>query len=107
VDHAAVLEAADKEAFFAAFPRLVSTDYRGRSKAEKRRLVEDEYIAVDHEIKICKLIYSQHGCDSSWEDIFRDNVPQLKEKLRGIRIALSSDASDDDDDDDDDEVDIL
>ena len=42
---------------------------------------------VNNEINTSELVYSHHGCDS-WEDIFRDNVPELEEKARGIQIAI-------------------
>jgi len=42
---------------------------------------------VNNEINTSELVYSYHGCDS-WEDIFRDNVPELEEKARGIQIAI-------------------
>lgn len=50
-------------------------------------VLKEEYKKVQEEIDACELIYSLHGCDS-WEDMFRDNVPELVEKLRGIQIAI-------------------
>jgi len=85
------LKKASHQAFLEAFPRLKEKDvhYTERSKADQRRLLEDEYIKTQHEIDINELIYHNHGCDS-WEDVFRDKIPQLKERCYGIRVALET-----------------
>lgn len=51
--------------------------------------MNDELKKVSHEIKISKLIYSLHSCDS-YEDIFRDNIPLLKNKKEGIIIVIKN-----------------
>ena len=54
-------------------------------------ILSEELIRVENEIEVSQLIYSLHGCDS-WEDMFRDNVPELEEKCRGIQIAIDEEA---------------
>lgn len=56
-------------------------------ESEKLELLNKELIKVKHEIKISKLIYNYHECDS-YEDIFRDNLPMLKNKMNGILYAI-------------------
>ena len=55
-------------------------------------ILSDELIRVENEIEVSQLIYSLHGCDS-WEDMFRDNVPELEEKCRGIQIAIDEETA--------------
>ena len=54
---------------------------------EQLELLKKELNKIEHEIKISQLIYSYHGCDS-YEDLFRDNIPLLKEKYDGILYAI-------------------
>ena len=56
---------------------------------QQLELLKKELEKVKHEIHISKLIYSNHGCDS-YEDLFRDNVPRLIEKMEGIQIAIDN-----------------
>ena len=44
---------------------------------------------VEHEICISELIYSLHGTDT-YEELFRDNVPNLQDKRTGIVEAIES-----------------
>lgn len=88
------LEKASEAAFLAAFPRIqkgvaIHLDYTERNREEKRRLLEDEYIAVQHEIQISKLVNACHNCDD-WDDILKDSIPRLETKCRGIRLALEA-----------------
>ena len=90
----ASLEKASEAAFLAAFPRIQKqvsdrVVYAERTREDQRRLLEDEYIAVQHEIQISQLVNACHNCDD-WDDIFKDNIPRLKEKCRGIRLALEA-----------------
>lgn len=50
-------------------------------------ILKSEYKKVKDEIRASEVIYSYHGCDS-YEDLFRDNIPLLKEKLEGIKISI-------------------
>lgn len=59
------------------------------SSEEQLELLKKELDKVKHEINISKLIYSCHECDS-YEDLFRDNIPRLIEKMDGIQIAIDS-----------------
>lgn len=56
---------------------------------QKLTFLEEELKKVLHEIKISKLIYSLHGCDS-YEELFRDNIPLLNDKKEGIIIAIKN-----------------
>ena len=51
------------------------------------KILEDEMVRVQNEIEVNELIYSLHGCDS-WQDMFKDNVPELEERCRGIQVAI-------------------
>ena len=63
--------------------------YNLLSVEKQLELLKKELEKVKHEINISKLIYSNHGCDS-YEDLFRDNVPRLIEKMEGIQIAIDT-----------------
>lgn len=63
--------------------------YNLLSGEQQLELLKKELEKVKHEINISKLIYSNHGCDS-YEDLFRDNIPQLIEKMEGIQIAIDN-----------------
>ncbi len=64
-------------------------DYTDLPHEKKLNLLNEELLKVKHEINISKLIYRYHECDS-YEDIFRDNVPRLEDKLNGILIAIKN-----------------
>lgn len=58
------------------------------SLEERKKLLEIYLIFCKKEPEIYSLIYSYHGCDS-WEDIFRDyDIRELRDKARGVQIAL-------------------
>ena len=63
--------------------------YHVLTHEEQIELLKKELSKIEHEINISKLIYSFHGCDS-YEDLFRDNVPRLIEKMEGIQIAIDT-----------------
>jgi hypothetical protein len=55
---------------------------------DKIKLLELYLIISKNETKIFDLIYRHHGCDS-YEDIFRDyDIKFMKDKTRGVEIAL-------------------
>jgi len=54
---------------------------------EQIALMKKEIDKIEHEIAICELVYGCHGEDS-YEDLFRDNIPLLKEKIKGILYAI-------------------
>lgn len=62
-------------------------DYTKLSYDEQLEVLNKELIRVKNEIGISELIYSNHGCDS-YEDLFRDNIPLLKQKCDGILYAI-------------------
>jgi hypothetical protein len=70
------------------------------SSQQQLELLKKELERVKHEINISKLIYSCHGCDS-YEDLFRDNIPRLTEKMDGIQIAIDTYNNSDDSDNSD------
>jgi hypothetical protein len=63
------------------------SNYFSLSYDEQLELLKKELNKIEHEIKISQLIYSYHGSDS-YEDLFRDNIPLLKEKYDGILYAI-------------------
>lgn len=59
-------------------------------KEEIKQLLELYLLISKNEHHIFDLIYRFHDCDS-WEDIFRDyNTNYLKDKVRGVEIALEN-----------------
>ena len=55
---------------------------------EIQKLLNIYLIFSKKENHIFDLIYGYHGCDS-WEDIFRDyDMTYLKDKERGVKIAI-------------------
>ena len=72
-------------------------------KEEIKQLLELYLLISKNEHHIFDLIYRFHDCDS-WEDIFRDyNKNYLKDKVRGVEIALenlNNNKSDSDSDED-------
>ena len=59
------------------------------SLQEKKQLLDLYLIISKNEKHIFDLIYRYHGCDS-WEDIFRDyDEIYLKDKSRGVEIAIN------------------
>ena len=55
---------------------------------ETQQLLEIYILLSKKEGYIFDLIYRYHGCDS-WEDIFRDyDETYLKDKARGVQVAL-------------------
>ena len=59
------------------------------SKEKQIKILKNEIKKIEHEIAICNLVYSLQGEDT-FEDLFRDNVPLLKEKINGIFLAISN-----------------
>ena len=58
------------------------------SIADKKKLLELYFLLSTKESHIFALIYQYHGCDS-WEDIFRDgDATYLKDKARGVAVAI-------------------
>ncbi len=62
-------------------------DYNLLSIDKKIGLLKKELEKIHHEIAISELIYNCHGEDT-YEDLFRDNIPLLKEKREGILFAI-------------------
>lgn len=59
-------------------------------KEEIKQLLELYLLISKNEHHIFDLVYRFHDCDS-WEDIFRDyNTNYLKDKVRGVEIALEN-----------------
>lgn len=55
---------------------------------ERHTALKLYYLISKHEASFYDLVYSYHGCDS-WEDLFRDyDREELKDKMRGVQIAL-------------------
>ena len=54
---------------------------------EKITLLRKEIEKIQYEIDLCDLIYGCHGEDT-YEDLFRDNIPLLEVKIRGILYAI-------------------
>ena len=65
----------------------MSIDYSSLQLRDKIGLLKKEIQNIEHEIAISNLVYSAHGEDT-FEDLFRDNVPLLKEKIEGILLAI-------------------
>jgi hypothetical protein len=68
--------------------------YQSLSKEKQIKLLKNEIKNIEHEIAICNLVYSLHGEDT-YEDIFRDNIPLLEEKINGILLAINNLENDD------------
>lgn len=64
-------------------------EYRSLSDDEQLQLLKKEIEKIKHEIAMSNLIYSLHGEDT-YEDLFRDNVPLLEEKISGILFAIDN-----------------
>ena len=62
-------------------------EYDSLTVKEKILLLKKEIKKIEHEIAISNLVYSCHGEDT-YEDLFRDNVPLLEEKIDGILFAI-------------------
>ena len=56
---------------------------------KKIELLKKELEKIQHEIAISELIYSCHGEDT-YEDLFRDNIPLLQDKINGILLAIKN-----------------
>ena len=63
--------------------------YRLLNVDEQIELLKKEVDKIEHEIAICELVYGCHGEDT-YEDLFRDNIPLLKEKIKGILYAIKN-----------------
>ena len=59
------------------------------SVEEKITLLRKEIQKIRYEIEISELIYDYHGEDT-YEDLFRDNIPLLNEKINGILLAIKN-----------------
>ena len=64
-------------------------NYRLLTVDEQIDLLKKEVDKIEHEIAICELVYGCHGEDT-YEDLFRDNIPLLKEKIEGILYAIKN-----------------
>ena len=72
------------------FIQLVTADPTTRlNNIDVETADSKELEKVKHDIYISKLIYSYHDCDS-YEDIFRDNIPFLENKMDGILYAIKN-----------------
>jgi len=56
---------------------------------EQIAIMKKEIDKIEHEIALCELVYGCHGEDT-YEDLFRDNIPLLKEKIKGILYAIKN-----------------
>ena len=54
---------------------------------DKINLLKKEIEKLEHEIAICELVYSHHDTDC-YEDVFRDNIHKIEDKIRGINVAI-------------------
>lgn len=61
--------------------------YDSLSDEEQILILKNEIKKIQHEIAISNLVYNYHGEDT-YEDLFRDNVPLLEEKISGILLAI-------------------
>jgi hypothetical protein len=64
-------------------------NYNLLSVDKKIELLKKELEKIQHEIAMSKLIYSCHGEDT-YEDLFRDNIPLLQDKMNGILLAIKN-----------------
>ena len=64
-------------------------DYQSLTVDEQIAIMKKEIDKIEHEIAISELVYSCHGEDT-YEDLFRDNIPLLKEKINGILYAIKN-----------------
>jgi hypothetical protein len=67
----------------------MSSSYIFLPKEKIKELLINEIKKIEHEIAISELVYSLHGEDT-FEDLFRDNIPLLEEKIKGIKFALKT-----------------
>jgi len=74
----------------------MSISYKLLQKEKIIELLTNEIKKIEHEIAISELVYSLHGEDT-FEDLFRDNIPLLHEKIEGIKLAIHNLKYDDDD----------
>jgi hypothetical protein len=70
---------------------------------DKINLLKKEIEKFEHEIAICELVYSCHDTDC-YEDVFRDNIPKIEDKIMGIKVAIKNMEKYGDDDEEYDEV---
>jgi hypothetical protein len=73
----------------------MSTSYKSLPKENIIELLTNEIKKIEHEIAISELVYSLHGEDT-FEDLFRDNIPLLQEKIEGLKLAIHNLKYDDD-----------
>jgi hypothetical protein len=59
------------------------------SVEEKITLLRKEIQKIRYEIELSELIYDYQGEDT-YEDLFRDNIPLLNEKINGILLAIKN-----------------
>lgn len=52
-------------------------------------ILQTEHTKIKEQIEAYQLIYSLHECDS-WENKFRDTIPELEDTLAGIEIAINN-----------------
>jgi transcription antitermination factor NusA-like protein len=64
-------------------------NYRLLSIEDKINLLKKEIEKLEHEIAICELVYSNHDTDC-YEDVFRDNIPSIEDKIMGIKVAIKN-----------------
>ncbi len=73
----------------------MSISYKLLPKENIIELLTNEIKKIEHEIAISELVYSLHGEDT-FEDLFRDNIPLLQEKIEGLKLAIHNLKYDDD-----------
>lgn len=56
---------------------------------EKIDILEKEIVKHKNDIAVSSIVYNSHECDS-YEDLFRDNVPRIKEICDGINVAIKN-----------------
>ena len=64
-------------------------NYRLLMIDEQIAIMKKEIDKIEHEIALCDLVYSCHG-ESIYENLFRDNIPLLKEKIHAILLAIEN-----------------
>ena len=67
----------------------MDNDYSKLSNKKKIELLNSELLKIKHEINISKLVYSYQESDY-YEDLFRDNIPLLEDKMNGIIESIKN-----------------
>ena len=78
-------------------------DYKLLPIEDKINLLKKEIEKLEHEIAVCELVYRHHDSDC-YEDLFRDNIPKIEDKIMGIKVAIKNMEKYGDDDEEYEEV---